>query len=177
VRSIGSIALAAVLAALVVPEIPRYAAERRVGRATAAFRDLLARRSDPEAARRILGAGELALSATGHLPGDPRPWMVVASSHLVAGRPERALEYYREAFSTGERAEIDLNLGRAYSLLGRTRSAASAFLRAGWVNPEILSSLPDDARAAALSEVTRLTKELYAGRLAAPPPLPEDERK
>lgn len=177
-RTIGSIVFAAALAVLAAPEFPRYAAERRVGLATAAFRELLEKSGgDPEAARRIRAVGEVALSATRRLPGDPRPWMVGASSYLVTGDPERALEFYREAFATGERAEIDLNLGRAYAGLGRADSAKAAYLRAGWVNPEILASLSDSVKNPLLAEIARLTEELRAGRLASPPPLPEDERR
>ena len=40
----------AALAALLSPELPRYAAERRVGEATAAFRSLLDRADDPATA-------------------------------------------------------------------------------------------------------------------------------
>lgn len=177
-RTIGSIALAAALALLAAPEFPRYAAERRVGLATAAFRELVEKSGgDPETVRRIRAVGELALSATRRLPGDPRPWMVGASAYLVTGEPERALEFYREAFSTGERAEIDLNLGRAYSRLGRADSARTAYLRAGWVSPEILASLSDSVKNPLLAEIARLTEELQAGRLMSPPPLPEEERR
>jgi hypothetical protein len=177
VRAVGAIAAAALLAALAAPELPRFAAERRVGLATVAFRDLLDRRSDPEASRRIQAIGELALSTTGGLPGDPRPWMLGASSFLVTGSPERALGLYRDAFATGERAEIDLNLGRAYSLLSRKESASAAFLRAGWVNPEILASLPSAVKTPLIEEIARLTEELNSGRLERPPPLPEEERR
>ena len=52
----------AVLAALLAPEIPRYAAERRVGRATAAFRSLLDRAGDPEAADDLVARRPVARS-------------------------------------------------------------------------------------------------------------------
>ncbi|MEP6993761.1 MAG: hypothetical protein ABI968_04490 [Acidobacteriota bacterium] len=176
-RAFASVAAAAVLAALVYPELPRYAAERRVGMATAAFRELVQKEHSPDAVRGILSVGEIARSAAPQLPGDPRPWMVAASSFLITGAPDRALELYREGFATGERAEIDLNLGRAYALLNKKGSAAAAFLRAGWVNPEILSSLPDSVQNPLRGEIARLAEQLAQGRLAAPPPLPEDERR
>jgi Flp pilus assembly protein TadD len=165
------------LAALVAPEFRRYSAERRVGFATAAFRGLLERGGDAETASNILRVGQLALSAAPGLPGDPRPWMVAGSACLVTRQPERALENYREAFATGERAEIDLNLGRAYALANRQADADAALLRAGWVSPEILASLPEPAREPLLARVRRLSHELGEGRLAAPPPLPEPERR
>ena len=148
-----------------------------MGYATTAFRALLDRSSDPETARNIVGVGQLALTATGSLPDDPRPWILAGSSFLVTGQPERALEYYREAFSTGERAEIDLNVGRAYGMLHRADSAAAAQLRAGWISPEILESLPPAAKDPLLAEIARLSAQLQQGNLAAPPPLPPEERR
>ena len=89
-----SIAAAVLLAGLAAPELPRYSAERRVGRATAAFQESLDAPRGAETSRRILAAGELALAATSALPGDPRPWMVAASSNLLdrpAGARARVL--------------------------------------------------------------------------------------
>jgi cytochrome c-type biogenesis protein CcmH/NrfG len=177
VRIVRAGLLVAVLVGLAAPEIPRYAAERRVGLATAAFRELVGRAEDPEAARNIAAIGAIALTTTGELPGDPRPWVLAGSSCLVTNRPERALELYREAFATGERAEIDLNLGRSYALLRREDATRAAFLRAGWVSPEILSSLPETVRAPLLADVARLSRLLRQGRLEAPPPLPPEERR
>lgn len=176
-RRVAGLALIAALVALVLPEVARYRAERRVGWATNAFRALLDRAGDPETARNIRDVGALALSSTGALPGDPRPWMLVGSSFLVTGQPERALEFYREAFATGERAEIDLNLGRAYGSLRRADSESAAYVRAGWVSPEILATLPEAARTKAQAEIERLSVALAAGRLDAPPPLPAEERR
>lgn len=176
-RWVFGIALIAGLAALTGPEIPRYAAERRIGYATNAFRALLDRAGDPETGRNIAAVGELALRTASQLPGDPRPWILAGSSCLVTSRPERALEYYREGFATGERAEIDLNLGRAYAALKRDASADAAYLRAGWISPEILASLPEDRKGPALAEIERLTTELREGKLTSPPPLPSEERR
>ncbi len=176
-RRLAGLVLVAALAALVAPEFARYKAERRVGYATTAFRVLLDRAADPETAQNILTVGALALSATGALPGDPRPWMLVGSSFLVTGQPERAIEFYREAFATGERAEIDLNLGRSYGILRRADAESAAYVRAGWVSPEILATLPGEPRSKAQAEIARLAAALVEGRLEAPPPLPSEERR
>jgi len=177
VRLLRVLLVVGALVALVAPELPRYAAERRVGYATAAFRGLLERAGDPETAADVLRIGQVALSTTADLPGDPRPWIIVGSAFLVTGQPERALENYREAFATGERVEIDLNLGRAYALAKRPESADAALLRAGWVSPEILATLPAAVKDPLLFRIGELSRELREGRLAAPPPLPEEERR
>ena len=111
------------------------------------------------------------------LPADPRPWIIGGSAYLVTRQPERALQNYREALRTGERAEIDLNLGRAYAMGGRPDDSRAALLRAGWVSPEILASLPEGAREPLVARVAELSRELAQGRLTAPPPLPEPERR
>lgn len=176
-RRVATIAAAALLAALAWPELPRYSAERRLGDATNAFRALLERASDPDTGRNLIVVGQAGLAVAGALPGDPRPWILGGSSFLVTNQPQPALETYREAFATGERSEIDLNLGRAYAMLGRRENAERAFVRAGWVSPEILDSLPEAMRDKAAAEVKRLTRDLYGGRLTEPPPLPADERR
>ena len=176
-RLLESAVLVAGLAALAWPEIPRHAAERRLGYATFGFRTLLDRPADTETARNIAVLGQFALGTTGRLPGDPRPWVLAGSSCLVTGQPERALELYREAFATGERAEIDLNLGRAYAMAKREVSARAAYLRAGWISPEVLAAEPAEEKDPVLAEIGRLAEELRRGRLAAPPPLPSEERR
>ena len=138
-RALVRLAALAVLVWLVAPELRRYRAERRIGLATAAFRSLVDRANEPGASAEILRVGRIALASTPDLPGDPRPAMIAGSAFLVTGQPEPALEAYREAFATGERAEIDLNLGRAYMLARRRENGEAALLRAGWISPEILS--------------------------------------
>jgi tetratricopeptide (TPR) repeat protein len=177
VKLLRAAAVTALLAALLAPELPRYAAERRVGWATAAFRGLLDRAGDPERSDKLVAVGESVLAAAERLPGDPRPWILAGSAYLLTGQPERALENYRQALATGERAEIDLNLGRAYALSRRRESAEAAFLRAGWISPEILAALAEPVRQPLLVEIARLSEELSAGRLAAPPGLPPEERR
>ena len=176
-RRLAAVLGAVLLGALAWPELSRYSAERRLGDATNAFRALLDRASDSETARNLLVVGQAALGTAAALPGDPRPWIVGGSSFLVTRQPQPALDTYREAFATGERAEIDLNLGRAYAMLGRTENADRALVRAGWVSPEILESLADPFKTKASEEVKRLTRDLYGGRLTEPPPLPSDERR
>ena len=146
-----------------------------------AFRALLdrSRRSRRRRAN-IVGVGAARRSRRrAQLPGDPRPWVLAGSSGLVTGQPERALEFYREAFATGERAEIDLNLGRAYAhAAARPTAPPAALLRAGWISPEILEPLCRRSAASRCWPRSRAWREeLRQGRLAAPPPLPPEERR
>ena len=160
--------------AALAPEFRRYAAERRLAVASEAFRILL---QSPQSAEDPMAAldrvSTLAETAADPLPGDPRPWILSGSAHLTAGRPERALESYGIAFDrAGERAEVDLNLGRAETLLGREERVRTAFLRAGWTSPTLLSALPPPIAQPLVAEIARLEQELKAGRLKAPPKPP-----
>lgn len=126
---------------------------------------------DPSAALRRIA--ELATSASDSLPDDPRPWILAGSARLVAGEPDLAAENYRRAFALGERAETDVNLARAYEGLGQSEKATAAYLRAVWISPALLPLLLPDVAAPLSAEIARLESELRAGRLKAPPRMPE----
>jgi len=161
------------LAALASPEILRYAAERRLARANAAFDYVLTRPAEVENAIGVLEAvTEAAVTTAPVLPGDSRAWILAGSSQLVARNAERALGCYREALASGERAEIHLNFGRAEALSGQRSVAETAFLRAVWISPALLRAVPPGFAERAAAEVVRLEAELAAGRLTAPPPPP-----
>jgi len=115
---------------------------------------------------------QMALSAAPGLPGDSRPLVLAGSCRLVGADIAGALENYRKALALGERAEIDLNVGRAYEASGETEKAAAAFLRALWISPALSPALLPDVKSAALEQYNRLEAQLRAGRLASPPPLP-----
>ncbi|HEV2063129.1 MAG TPA: O-antigen ligase family protein [Thermoanaerobaculia bacterium] len=167
------LALVAVLAAALWPEIPRYAAERRLRAAQGALRFVLMRTTevtDPPAA--LARVADLALGASGALPGDPRPYVLAGAARRAAGEGDRALELFRSALATGERAEIDLNLGRTSEALGRMDESRAWFIRGGWVSPPLLATLLPDIVGPIREEIARLEADLVSGRLKAPPPLP-----
>jgi tetratricopeptide (TPR) repeat protein len=153
-----------------VPEVRRHAAERQLAGAQAAVR--LARgaaASDPSRARALEWARSSATEAAAVLSGDSRAWMAAAAACLLEGRPEQALEPYRQAYATGERAEIDLNLGRAYAMLDRRPEAFAAFVRAAWISPDLVPDLPAAAQPLVEAELARLEGLLRSGQLAEPP--------
>jgi tetratricopeptide (TPR) repeat protein len=168
-----SAATALVLAVLIRPEVLRYSAERRLSSANAAFELLLEHPSEIENAREVLpDVAERAAAAARDLPGDSRGTVLAGSCHLVAGNPDRALPFYRQALATGERAEIHLNLGRAEALLARPESAQAAFVRSVWISPALLRAVPPGFVDSVRAEVARLEEELRAARLTSPPPIP-----
>jgi len=168
----GTIAVL-LLAGALAPELPRYAAERTLRVVIGALQVVLTRPAEvpdpPAALERITSIA--AASATS-LPGDSRPLLVAGAARLAGGQLDAAIQTYREALLSGERAETDLNLGRAYEAEGDASRSHAAFLRAVWINPALLSAVLPDIAAALRDELTRLEAELRAGRLQAPPPLP-----
>lgn len=161
------------IVAALVPELSRYAAERRLYQASAILRSAFARpRALPNAGGAVAWAASTAVAAAADLPGDWRPLNLAGSAWLLARQAERALDRYREALTLGERPEIDVNVGRAYASLGRHDRAAAAFLRAGWISPAVLSGLPIASRDAVRFEMATLEQKLKTGRLGAPPAPP-----
>jgi tetratricopeptide (TPR) repeat protein len=167
------VALALLVAGALLPELSRYAAERRLYEVSAVLQVVATRSRDvPNPSGAVMWAASTALALASDLPGDWRPLNVAGSALLLVRQADQALARYRQALELGERPEIDVNVGRAYARLGRDDHAASAFLRAGWVSPAVLSWLPDATRDALRAELAALEHALVNGRLLAPPALP-----
>ncbi|HTD52547.1 MAG TPA: hypothetical protein VK780_05950 [Thermoanaerobaculia bacterium] len=159
------------LAGALAPEFARYRAERLLRLATSAFSIVLTHSSevaDPAAALDRIAA--IGMAAAPGLPGDSRPLILAGGARLASGQLDQAIENYLEALRLGERAETDLNLGRAYEGKGDTAQSHAAFLRAAWISPALLPTLLPDLAAPLRDEVARLEADLRAGRLKAPPP-------
>lgn len=173
--------LARVFAAIVlviivaVPELRRYGAERDLARATGLVRAYVAAHGIGPA-RMLDDARTAALASAAVLPSDPRPILAAGAVELVGKKPQDALARYRRALELGERAEIDLNAGRAYAMLDRRPDAFAAFVRTGWLSPYLVYAMPEAARPLVEQEVARLEAKLRDGTLAGPPPLPDDLR-
>ncbi|HEY6931070.1 MAG TPA: O-antigen ligase family protein [Thermoanaerobaculia bacterium] len=168
------VAASLALAVAVFPEFPRYAAERAIREATLGLRFVLTHTSEVADPARVLSQlAARAADATAALPGDPRPWILAGGANLVRGEAAAALDLYRKALAQGERAETDLNMGRAYEGLGQTEKAHEAYLRAVWINPRLRAALPPDVREAYKEQVVALRHQLRSGHLHAPPPLPD----
>jgi cytochrome c-type biogenesis protein CcmH/NrfG len=170
------IGLALVLA--LIPEFTRYLAEHRLYWATSLFRSAIVQgKATTDHEELLETVVTSATDSAASLPGDSRPWILAGSARLFAGRPAEALALYRLALNLGgERAEIDLNLGRAYDLLGNQSAASAAILRAAWVSPAIISSLPNEVQEPVRAVLALNSERLRAHRLSAPPPLPAAEK-
>lgn len=165
----------AALAAAVYPEFRRYGAERLLWRMHAAS-DLLAGGGTPGApapgdvAEWIARSAETAAAA---IPGDGRPWTIAGESRFVLRDPAGAEADMLRAFRTGERADVDFEIGRACILRHDFPCGDRAILRAAWISPSILDPLPEAGRAVYERRIAALESDLAAGRLAAPPAPPE----
>ncbi len=176
---IGELAMALVVVALLLgaaaPELGRYAAERRLAAATARIESVAAGGRVVPAAAPMLEPFAAAASATADvMPADYRGLIAAGTARLVAGDAAAAGAHYRAALARGERAEIDLNLARAYALAGDQSKAEAALLRAAWVSPTLIATLPAKERPRLEAAVAELVTRLRDGTLATPPPLPED---
>jgi hypothetical protein len=171
-RALRTVAALALVAIVGIVELRRYGAERDLARATSAVQGYVATRGI--APPHVLDeARARALASAGALPNDPRPLLAAAGVDLVAKRPQDALVLYRAALALGERAETDLNAGRAFAMLDQRGDAFAAFVRAAWLSPALVPAMPTAAQPLVQQETARLAETLQAGERAAPPPLPD----
>jgi tetratricopeptide (TPR) repeat protein len=176
-KSIGAGLISLALAAALVPEFSSYRAERRLYAASALFRSLIAEGNAAAGQTAMLDTiAASAMQAAEGLPNDSRPLILAGSARLVERRPAEALALYRRALGIGERAEIDLNLGRAYALAGNQQAASAAVLRAVWISPALISALPEQVQTPLEAALAENARRLGSHRLAAPPPLPTGDR-
>jgi O-antigen ligase len=92
------------------------------------------------------------------------------SVQSLKGEHERAYALYARSVRLEERAESDLNLGRAAAALGRVEEARALFARSVWIQPRLLDALPPEERDGAAAAVKEAAEGLrHGGRV---PPLP-----
>jgi len=92
------------------------------------------------------------------------------SVQSLKGQRERAYALYARSVGLEERAESDLNLGRAAAALGRMEEARALFARSVWIQPRLLDALPPEERNGAAATVKEAEDGLrHGGRV---PPLP-----
>jgi hypothetical protein len=169
-----ALAVAAALILVLWPELAWYRAERRLRTLTLAFRALPAPGRERDHVLAAVDDGARAVAAVQR--HDARALMLAGSARLVARDAPGALARYRAALACGERAEIDLALARAHIQARDFTAGQAALVRAGWVSPALVHTLPPAGRRPLLREIKLLARALRAGRLTTPPLLaPADE--
>ena len=92
------------------------------------------------------------------------------SVQSLKGERARAYALYAQSVALEERAESDLNLGRAAAALGRLEEARTLFARSVWIQPRLLDALPPEEREGAAAAVKSAEESL--GRGGSVPPMP-----
>ena len=132
------VAVAIVLIALALPELPRYRGERRLGGLTG-FMNLIQNRSDLAVHRRAaLLRVSVEAERTRTFPGDWRPLMLAGNASLLAGDHARAVELFTHALKNGERPDVLANLGLAHALAGDQQQAKTLFARVARISPGLI---------------------------------------
>jgi hypothetical protein len=101
---------------------------------------------------------------------------------MIVGEAEFAFRHFAEAAGamrraarTGERADLDFEIGRACILARDFECGDRAIARAAWISPSVLEPLPEAGRAVFERRVEKWEAELRAG-LRKTPPAPPDFR-
>ncbi len=170
----GSRVLFATLALLLVA----LAALRSLATFTQADGETLLREaaSAPEDAEsqkaELLSAADARLARTVALrPRSATALLAWGSVQSLQGERELAYALYARSVRLEERAESDLNLGRAAAALGRSQEARALLVRSVWIQPRLLDDVPPGERDAVAAAVASAEKALTrGGTVPAGPP-------
>lgn len=169
------LALAVVIVALVVPELPRYWGERRLRQVTTNAAALREGVGAVEQRQRQLRGLSVVAARIRTFPGDWRPLDAAASASLFGKDASNAIRLYGHCLALGERPELVYDLGVAYMNARDSLNADAAFLRAAWLSPAIAQQLDARAPTAYVKRTDELERRLEQGKLTAPdipsPPL------
>ena len=123
-----------------------------------------------ERAERLSAADARLARALTLRPRSATALLAWGSVQSLEGESGRAYALYARSVALEERAEGDLNLGRAAAALGRREEARALFARCVWIQPRLLEALPLEERNAAAATVGRAEGRLAAG--GSVPPFP-----
>ena len=130
----------------------------------------------PEAASEkaeLLSAANASLSRAITLrPRSATALLAWGSVQSLRGEREVSYALYARSVRLEERAESDLNLGRAASALGRDQEARALFVRSVWIQPRLLDALPPGERDAVAAAVASASEGLKQGGRVPPAPPP-----
>lgn len=79
-------------------------------------------------------------------PGEAGHHLARGSQYLLLGRPEEAIEAYREALGLEPRPETYLNLGRVQHQDGQVQAAEDSFRTAVKLDPYLRTQVPEEYR-------------------------------
>jgi predicted Zn-dependent protease len=172
-KRILQVTVALLLVSCGVGLLARYPGEWRLSAASATIDAALRGRLDrSQVVERVADAFAKVDAATWQLPHDPRRELVASTALMMLARHQEALTRLSAWVERAERPELVVALGRAYAGAGDEASARAAFLRAAWVAPASIATLPKALREDINRQVLARENELREGRLSMPPPLP-----
>jgi O-antigen ligase len=126
-----------------------------------------------ERAELLSAAGVRLERAIAFRPRSATALLALGSVYALRGERDLAYALYARSVRLEERAESDLNLGRAALSLGRTDEAIALFRRSVWILPRLLEALPPEVDREQLAiEIDAAAQALSHGGHA--PGLPPD---
>jgi tetratricopeptide (TPR) repeat protein len=119
----------------------------------------------------LLSAANARLARTVALrPRSATALLAWGSVQSLRGEHELSYALYARSVRLEERAEGDLNLGRAAAALGREQEARALFVRSVWIQPRLLDALPPGERDAVAAAVASAEEGLTHGGPVPPAP-------
>lgn len=173
-RALGTTVAAILALILLIPEWRAYQAEAALLKANllmnAALTGQLPEQQPLQAVEQLI---VLARQARAGLPADPRPVLAEGMGLLMLSRLDEAEQVFVDAIRLGERPEILVNYGRVLAARGDHDGAHAAMLRAAWIAPGSIQTLPRAMRETLDTEIQAYERGFRAGNPSGPPPWPE----
>lgn len=163
---------------ILAPEWQAYRSEQKLLQANLLLQAALTGQlpdADPlDGVRRML---TLAQEARIDLPHDPRAILIEGMGYLMLSRLDEAEQTFVAALRQGERPELLVNYGRVLAARGDHDGAHAAMLRAAFIAPGSINTLPKAMRAQIEAEVVAYEQSFVAGATSEIPPMPEAYRR
>lgn len=167
-----------VAAGILVPEWQAYRSEQKLLQANLLLQAALTGQlpdADPlDSVRRMLALAQEARLA---LPHDARAILIEGMGFLMLSRLDEAEQTFAAALRQGERPELLVNYGRVLAARGDHEGAHAAMLRAAFIAPGAINTLPQAMRTQIEAEVAAYEQAFVAGDMNEIPPLPEAYRR
>ncbi len=126
----------------------------------------------PQKAELLSAANALLARSVALRPRSATALLALGSVQSLRGEREVSYALYARSVRLEERAESDLNLGRAAAALGHGSEARALFVRSVWIQPRLLDALPPEEREGVAAAVKTAEKGLKHG--GSVPPAPPD---
>lgn len=171
-KRVTALAALSILAAWGIALAYWYAAEWDIARSNQLLNGILGGRIGGAAAASAAAVAQaVSERAVQTVPGDDRAVLALATAQTIRGQGSKARVLLEKTTALSGRPELVLALGRARAATGDDAGARLAFLRAAWISPNAIATLPGSVRNELLARTEAMQDDLARGLVVTVPSL------